>query len=180
MRTFLALDPPDTLRDPLDALVEGLRCGRHVDVDDLHLTLAFMADAPLPALEELNLDLEMLRPGPVPLEIRGLGTFGAENPRSLHAAVVPHPALLHAQKKVATAVRRAGIDLPRTRFVPHVTLARFPHRMPPEDHARLGRFLSAHGSFRLERHVVEAVSLYRSTVTHEGARYELLESYPLG
>ena len=179
MRTFLALDPPEPMRDALDNLVEGLRCGRHVDIDDLHLTLAFMADAPLSALEELNLDLEMLRPGPVPLEIRGLGTFGSEHPRLVYAAAEPHPALLHLQKKLATTIRRAGIDLPATRFVPHVTLARFPHRMPPEDHARLARFLSAHGRFRLEAHVIDTVSLYRSTVTHHGSRYELLESYPL-
>ena len=179
MRTFLALDPPDPMRDALDTLIEGLRCGRHVDIDDLHLTLTFMADASLPALEELNLALEMLHPGPVPLEIRGLDTFGAENPRLIYAAAVPHPALLHLQKKLATAIRRAGIVLPASRFVPHVTLARFPHRMPPEDQARLGRFLSAHGSFRLDTQVVDAVSLYRSTVTHEGSRYDLLERYPL-
>ncbi len=179
MRSFLALDPPAPMREALSALIEGLRCGRHVDEDDLHLTLAFMADAPLDGLEQLDLDLEVLRPGPVPLEIRGVDTFGSEHPRLVYAAAVPHPALLHLQKKVATAIRRAGIDLPAWRFVPHVTLARFPHRMPPEDHARLGRFLAAHGAFRLEPHAIDALSLYRSTLTADGPRYELLESYAL-
>lgn len=179
MRSFLALDPPAPMREALSALIEGLRCGRHVDEDDLHLTLAFMADAPLPGLEQLDLDLEMLRPGPVPMEIRGLGTFGSENPRLIYAGAVAHPALLHLQKKVATAIRRAGIDLPAARFVPHVTLARFPHRMPPEDHVRLGRFLAAHGDFRLEPQAIDAVTLYRSTLTEDGPRYEELERYAL-
>ena len=179
MRAFLALDPSDALRDALDALTEDLRCGRPVEADNLHLTLAFLGEAGLDALEELNLALEMLRPGPVALEPKGLDTFGSEVPRSLHATALADPALLHLQRKVETAARRAGLDLPRSRFVPHITLARFSSRMPPEDHARLGRFLAAHGAFRWPAESIEAISLYRSTPGPDGPRYDLLERYAL-
>ncbi|QFU09361.1 2',5' RNA ligase family [Rhodobacteraceae bacterium THAF1] len=179
MRCFLALDPPDTLRDALAALQDGLRVGRLVDEDDLHLTLAFMGDMELDALDELNLDLEMLRPGPVRIEVTGLDTFGSINPRSLHASARPHPELDHLNRKVETLVRRAGHPLPHHRFVPHITLARFRHRMPPEDHVKLGRFLSAHGNFRFDPVSVDRLMLYQSTLTDDGPRYDLLEEYAL-
>ncbi|SFG51514.1 2'-5' RNA ligase [Palleronia marisminoris] len=179
MRAFLALTPPDALVDALSALLSALNCGRHVDDDDLHLTLAFFPEVTLAELEELNLTLEMMRPGAVPLHVTGLGTFGSSDPRSLHAAVAPDPALMYLQKKVETAARRSGIDLPHRRFVPHITLARFPNRMPPEDHARIGRFLEARGNFRFDPVAVDEVALIQSTLGPDGARYDLLESYPI-
>ncbi len=179
MRVFLALDPSDALRDALDLLIARLHCGRPVDADDLHLTLAFVAAAAPAALHELDLSLGMMRPGPATLEIRGLDTFGGAAPRLVHAAAVAHPDLVHLHRKIANAARRAGLALPRSRFVPHITLARFGRRMTPEDHARLGRFLEAHGDFRADPEAVREVSLYRSMPTEDGPRYDLLERYPL-
>ena len=177
MRAFLALTPPAALTEALSALSSRLKCGRHVDEDDLHLTLAFFSDVSLAELEELNVALEMIRPGPVSLRVAGLGMFGTNDPRSLHATVEHDPGLLHLQKKVETIARRSGIDLPHRRFVPHITLARFPNRMPPEDHAKIGRFLEAHGDFRFDPVTLDEVDLYQSTLGPDGARYDLLESY---
>ena len=179
MRAFLALSLSDDQRGALSDLQDHLRCGRIVDEDDLHLTLVFFAQAGRDALEELDLTLGLRRPGPVPVAFRGLSMFGSANPRSVHAAVVPDPRLMHLQAGLASAARRCGIALPHRRFVPHVTLARFAHRMPPEDHARLGRFLSVHGDARLPADVAADLHLYRSTLHPDGPRYDLLESYPL-
>lgn len=145
----------------------------------MHLTLTFFPEVSLAELEELNLALEMMRPGPVALRVSGLGTFGSADPRSLHATVAPDPALVHLQKKVETAARRSGIDLPHRRFVPHITLARFPSRMPPEDHAKIGRFLQAQGNFHFDPVMVDEVALIQSTLGSDGARYDLLEAYPI-
>ncbi|SPJ24275.1 RNA 2',3'-cyclic phosphodiesterase [Palleronia abyssalis] len=179
MRAFLALDPPDPLRNALSALQDDLRCGRHVDEDDLHLTLCFFPDASQAALEEMDLTLDLMRPGPVTIEVAGIDTFGSENPRSVHASVMASAPLVHLQKKVETAARRSGIDLPHRRFVPHITLARFPNRMPPEDHVRLGRFLERRGNVHFDAAVIQEVVLYQSTLTEDGPRYDELERYPL-
>ena len=179
MRVFLALDLPPGWPDALGRLQDALKVGRHIDEDDLHLTLVFLGDVSLPPLEELNLALEMLRAAPLWLRVQGLGTFGAEHPRSLHARVAPDEALLHLQRKLATMVRSSGIALPHSRFVPHVTLARFPATMAPDDHARLGRFLQAHGDFALPPEATNSLSMIRSTLNPDGARHELLERYDL-
>lgn len=179
MRVFLALDLPPGWPDALGQLQDALKIGRHVDEDDLHLTLAFLGDVAVPPLEELNLALEMLRTGPLWLAVKGLGTFGSEQPRSLHARIAPDEALLHLQRKVATMVRASGIALPHSRFVPHVTLARFPASMAPDEHARLGRFLQAHGDFALPPAAIASLSMIRSTLAPDGARHDLLERYEL-
>ena len=138
-----------------------------------------MGDVEMDTLDELHLDLEMLRPGPVRIEVTGLGMFGSTNPRSLHATARLHPELEHLNRKVETLIRRAGHPLPHSRFVPHLTLARFGHRMPPDDHAKLGRFLSAHGNFRFDPVSVDRLLLWQSTLTDDGPRYDLLEDYAL-
>lgn len=179
MRAFLALTPSDEQREALSALQDHLRCGRHVDEDDLHLTLAFLGDVSLSQLDELDLTLGSIRPGPVPLEIGGLGVFGGDAPRQVHAAVDAEPRIVHLQAKVSTAARRCGIALPHRRFVPHVTLARFARWTSAEDHARLGRFLAARSDMRLPPALRTELCLYRSTLSEDGPRYDLLESYPL-
>lgn len=179
MRTFLALALPDPAIEALSALQDRLPVGHHVDPDDLHVTLAFLGDAPRDVLDEIDMALSVLRVPPPRIEIRGLDTFGSDPPRLVHVAVLPDPALLHLQRKVARVARTAGADLPRSRFVPHVTLARFGRGIGPDDLARLGRFLQAHGDFRLDPFPVEAVGLYRSHRTGNGNTYDLLETYPV-
>ncbi|TDL81319.1 RNA 2',3'-cyclic phosphodiesterase [Palleronia sediminis] len=179
MRTFIALELPDATRDALSRLQDRLRAGRQIDEDDLHVTLSFLGEVDLPRLTDLDLDLQALRVPHPAVEIAGLATFGTDPPRSVHAAVRATPELVHLQAKVAAVVRRAGIALPHRRFVPHVTLARFSRSAPPEELARLGRFLSAHGDFRLDPVMVPEITLFRSRLDADGAIYEVLERYPI-
>ena len=93
--------------------------------------------------------------------------------------MAPDPALLGLQARVMTLLRRAGVDLPHRRFLPHITLARFSGRMAPDDQARLGRFLQRHGNWRFAPCPPVALTLYQSTLTSDGARYDVLGSMDL-
>lgn len=167
------------MRTALGHLQDGLKAGRHVDEDDLHLTLIFLGDAGSGLLHELDMGLDMLRLPPLALRIAGLGTFGHDPPRSLHAVVDGGAALGDLQKKVATIARRAGANLPHRRFVPHITLARFPNRPAPEELVRTGRFLAARGDFGIGPFAPDGLTLYRSTLTDSGPVYDALADYPL-
>ncbi|WP_372887905.1 RNA 2',3'-cyclic phosphodiesterase, partial [Shimia sp.] len=129
MRAFLAIDLPEDLRAQVAALQAGLRAGRPVPEENLHLTLAFLDDQPQAMLVALHEALNALDCPGFDLELAGLDLFGGKRPRLLYLRVKPAPALLALHRSLKEAARRVGMDLPRTRFRPHVTLARFRHDM---------------------------------------------------
>lgn len=179
IRTFVAIALPRDLRDALTALTAALGAGRAVARDNLHLTLAFLDDQPPATLTALDDRLRDIAAGSFEIRIRGLDTFGARRPRVVFASVRPCDALLGLRGKVRHAAREAGIALPRERFRPHVTLARFSPSAGPGALDRLGRFLSSHGDFALPPARVHAFTLFRSRLTGDGAEHEALARYPL-
>lgn len=180
IRAFVAVAVPDPVAERLAAVQAGLPAGRPVAPEGMHLTLAFLGEQPEPVLEDLHLAFGRIRGALPPLAFEGLGTFGGTPPRSLHAAIRPDPALKALRGRVQQAVREAGIDLPRERFVPHVTLARFRQRMGEEDLARLHQFLATRMGALPAEMVPERFALYRSVLTRDGAVYDSLADYPLG
>lgn len=178
MRVFVALDLPEALLRPLTRLQAGLEVGRAVPEENLHLTLAFLGDVPEGTARAVAEGLDGLRLAPVALALRGLEIFGGRRPAVL--AVGANGAgldVLHA--KVMRVAREAGVGLPRERFRPHVTIARFPRELGAREEKRLGEFLALNGAFAQAAEPVLAVTLYRSHLTHDGAHYEPLASFPL-
>ncbi|MGR3762041.1 RNA 2',3'-cyclic phosphodiesterase [Roseobacteraceae bacterium NS-SX3] len=179
MRAFVALPLPDRVLAALERLQDGLAAGRRVPQDNLHLTLAFLDDQPETVLSALHQELERLQAPVLSLAFRGLETFGGKTPRVLAAATAPDPDLARLRSQVREAARSAGIALPRERFRPHVTLARFPRRVEAAELAKAGRFLEAAGGFALEGVEVDRFALFQSVLDQRGARYHVLAEYPL-
>jgi len=180
IRAFVALALPDPLRARLTALQAGLPVGRPVGTEAMHVTLAFLGEQREPVLEDLHLALSVISGPALSLRLDGLGLFGGAKPRNLHAVVAPDPALSALRRRVCTAVRETGIALPRERFVPHVTLARFPAVMAGEDMAALHRFLAPRIGFAAGPVEVSAFTLFESHLRPDGAVYGPLAEYPLG
>lgn len=179
MRAFVGLPLPDEVIDALERAQSGLSVGRQVDPENLHLTLAFLDDQPEAALAALDEELGQIT-GPVPaLQITGLDVLGGDNARLVFAAVAPDAALSSLRNRVRGAVRAAGIALKRERFRPHVTLARFRQRKAPGEAEKLAAFLTREGGLSFPAFTVSEFALYRSTLTPDGAVYDVLASYPL-
>lgn len=149
LRVFVALPVPEPLAGALGRLAArlglargaGPDAGRVAAPEALHVTLAFLGETPDAGLEEAHHALSALRGAPVRLRPAGLGTFGEDPPRSLHLRLVPEPGLMALQSRVERALRGAGLAPRSRRFVPHVTLARWPRREAAE--ARLEAALAA-------------------------------------
>ena len=180
MRAFLAIDLPEAAEAAVAPLQEALGAGRAVPAENLHLTLAFLGEQPEPALGALDDVLERLRAPDFELEPAGLEIFGAKAAEAVALGIRPSPALDHLHGKLRAAIHAAGLDLPRARFRPHVTIARFGRRPEGRDRARLAAFLAAHGDVRLPPFPAGGVTLFRSTLTRDGAIHEALRVYPLG
>lgn len=179
MRAFLALPLPDAMCDALERLQQEIPIGRLVPPENLHLTLLFLGDRSAAALEELHFALDALRAPGFDLRLSGLDMFNRADPDALHIGVTPCPALDALQARLRAVAHGAGLTLDRTRFRPHVTLARFTRGLGPDQGARLGRFLAARGDFALPTFTVTGFALFESILTKDGSVYEVLADYPL-
>lgn len=179
IRAFLALDLPDSVRAALTVQQFLLPLPRRVDPAAFHLTLVFLGEVPPPVLEAAHEAFQRLRPAPFALELQGLGLFGGDRPRAAWAGVQPCAALMRLQARAAQAARSAGLAPEARRFVPHVTLGRFP---PPPLAAALTleRAVAEGAGFRAGPFEVTEMVLYESRLTAQGPRYERLAAYPFG
>ncbi|MEM9756785.1 MAG: RNA 2',3'-cyclic phosphodiesterase, partial [Pseudomonadota bacterium] len=142
MRAFVAIDIPETSLQALLALQSALSVGRPVPEENLHLTLAFMADIPVSAEESVDAALTGLRSAPVEVGFAGLAGLGPAGEAAVTVAVVASPTLVALQAKIERDLRRAGLELPRRRFRPHVTLSRLRKDLDGSGAARLGTALA--------------------------------------
>lgn len=179
MRTFIALPLPDPVLDRLEALQATIATGRFVPRENLHLTLAFLDEQPVDLLEDLHAELEAIAVPPFPIGLGGLGGFGGDRPRALFVGAASTTALIGLHRRVRSAIRSVGIALPRERFRPHVTIARFRNHEPPETCAKLAWALRVHSAFAIEPFAITQFSLMRSRLTPDGPLYDALSTYPL-
>lgn len=142
------------------------------------MTLTFLDDQPGAVLEELDTALGEIRVPDWEMEFTGVEVKGGRRPALVWADVAKVEPLRQLHDKVRGAARLAGIDLPRERFRPHVTLARFP-RSRPVDMGRLTAFLGAWAEFRAGPFAVDRFCLCGSTLTPDGPVYDVLADYPL-
>lgn len=179
MRVFVATDMPDDAREALERLQDDLPVGRLMAPDTFHLTLAFLDEQPEPVVAELHEALCDISASVFPMTIGGVDVFGTKTPRLLWAGADKHPGLVELREKVRRAASGAGIALPRERFRPHVTLARFTGRLLGDEVEKLRGFLAFHAGFTLEPFVVDRFKLYRSTLQSGGAIHEILAEYQI-
>ena len=178
IRAFLGIDLPPAIRGALQVQQFLLPMPRKLDPESLHLTLVFLGDCPEPALEAAHEGFETLQARRFPLSLQGLGLFGKDRPRAAWAGIAPSSALMHLQARAETLARRAGCPVEARKFVPHITLGRFPPP-PPPDAMRLERAVALGQGFRTDPWEVGELTLWRSHLTGKGPRYQVLARYPL-
>jgi 2'-5' RNA ligase len=161
-RLFVAVWPPEDVVSELTALPrKDLRGVRFVRPENWHITLRFLGEtdpeAVIGALE-----------GPFPPAVARLGP--GVDALADRAVVVPVAGVDELAGVVADRTRQLG-EPPRKRFAGHLTLARV------KRHARLPSVL---GMTVTESFTVEEVALVRSRLHPDGARYETIETWPVG
>jgi 2'-5' RNA ligase len=179
IRAFIGLPLPHKVADELEAVQAGIPAGRVVTHGNFHVTIAFLGEQPRPVLEDAHDVLDGVRVPAFTLRIEGLGMFGGARPRVLFAEVAPEPGLSQLRRKVLRALHEAGIERPREKFHPHVTLARFGEGLRGEDAAEMQAFVARRISVKAGPFAVERFVLYRSHLGRAGPIYEPMAEYPL-
>ena len=174
-RLFVAIRPPEPLRDLLiDAMDEGADF-RWQDDEQLHLTLRFVGEVERPRAEDLADALGRIQAPRMELRIVGVGRFEQRNSGALWAGVEPKGPLAALAVKVERVCQSVGLDPERRAFHPHVTLARWKGRRTREVHD----FLERNRGLSSEPFEADSFSLFESLLSRHGAHYEMVETYPL-
>ena len=177
IRAFIAIPIPETTRSQLAVTQFLLPIARPLPVENFHLTLVFLGEQTEDRLEELHIALEQITAPPVVLQIEGLGVFGGDKPRIVHATIRPDPPLTRLQARIARAADMCGIARDTRRFTPHVTLGRF---APGEGSApALARAIGQIGALQIAPFTAGHFAMMRSILRPDGAVHDELARYPL-
>jgi 2'-5' RNA ligase len=183
LRLFVAVDPPPRAVSAVDQALEPWRerypRGRWVKPENWHITLKFLGrtwprlvQAVHEACREAAVEVR-----PFTLSLGGLGAFPrATRARVLWLGLEDDEGSLPALAKALDAALEEDFPPEKRGFTAHLTVARFD---PPAD---LSQATGEMEGFRVEARPfrVSKLLLYQSHLSPRGARYEVLEAFPLG
>jgi RNA 2',3'-cyclic 3'-phosphodiesterase len=176
IRLFVGIDPPEWIKDILGAAQGGVSAARWQTREQLHLTLRFIGEVDRRTAQDVADNLSVVHHPAFSLALSGqTGVFGKANrPDTLWVGVSPEAPVKALHNKVDQALRGAGLQPEQRQFKPHITLARLNNRTGP-----LEGFMVQAGGLASAAFLVESFCLYQSTLTQDGAIYDILECYPL-
>src|SRR5436190_20592459 len=123
-RLFVAIRPPESIRDLLIDAMDDSADFRWQDDEQLHLTLRFVGEVERPLAEDLAAALGSIRAPAVELRVHGTGRFEQRSSGALWAGVEPRAPLAALAAKVERACQSVDLEPERRAFHPHITLAR--------------------------------------------------------
>jgi 2'-5' RNA ligase len=174
-RQFVAIRPPEAIRDLLIDAMEDSPELRWVGDEQLHLTLRFIGEVQRPLADDITFALSRLRSEPFELGVVGVGLFERRNGGALWAGVQPKAPVAALAAKVERACVAAGLAPERRAFHPHITLARFNrHSAKPAQ-----VFLERNRALASPPFMVTSFILYESHLSRHGPHYEKVASYAL-
>ena len=175
-RLFVAIRPPEPIRDLLIDAMDDSPDFRWQDEEQLHLTLRFIGDVERPVANDLADALGRIRAQGLLLRVSGVGRFEQRSSGALWAGVEPKAPLTELAAKVERVCQQVGLEPERRAYFPHITLARWKGRRSRE----VADFLQRRGGLSSEPFSVSEFILFESRLSRHGAHYEEVASYRLG
>lgn len=186
VRLFIAINFPDQVKRSLGAFMNELRAlpsdAKWVEVENLHLTLLFLGnvlESQAPSITRA-LNRSVKGANNFCLNLGGVGVFpGPARPRVFWVGVSGDTAvLLWLYQRVQKEMGRLGFESGKSRFTPHLTLARL--RSPIGFSAVMERAEKLAGERKILSSVeVKSVELMLSELGPRGPKYSVLTRAPL-
>jgi 2'-5' RNA ligase len=174
-RLFVAIRPPEPIRDLLIDSMDESRDFRWQDDEQLHLTLCFIGEVERPMANDLADALGRIRARRFTVRISGVGRFEQRSSGALWAGVEPKAPVAALAAKIERVCQQTGLEPERRAFFPHITLARWKGRRSRE----VADFLERRRGLSSEPFEISEFILFESRLSRHGAHYEPVASYPL-
>ena len=175
-RLFVAIDPPQDIREQLTLICCGLPDARWIPPEQLHLTLCFIGEVNGTVFQDIREVLSEIKGPPFSLRLQGVGFFPPRGlPRVVWAGIDNNEQLAILQRKIVTRLFSLGLELENRKFAPHITLARL-HQTPA---SKVGKYLATHGLLNSAPFAVENFLLYSSILGRKGVSHLVEQEYLL-
>ena len=174
-RLFIAIDLPESTKDSLAVLQNGLREAKWVARDNLHLTVRFIGDVCQEEVHEIHSVLAAVRGTPFTFEFGEVGVFSSgKKLRSMWGGVKDGSSIEILRQQIDRSLFGLGFKPEGRRYIPHITLARF--RCRP---SVLLDFMARTGFGTFPSVRADQFILFSSFLTRTGAIYTPEAYYPL-
>lgn len=187
-RTFIALELDEALQRHLEGVIRQvarqLPALRWVDPAGIHLTLAFLGELSDEQVAEAMHATEAAARTVPPFTycLTTPGIFGSpRQPRVVWIGIEePSGTLRQLHRTLNAELEQRGFAVDSRPFSPHLTLSRVKAPLKPEEQAILQQFLSKkRNSGAVPEYHVRQISVMKSELSREGARYTCLRDYAL-
>lgn len=184
IRSFLALDTPEKIREGIGAVQSRLKKIIHGDIhwarpEGIHLTLKFFGNISEDDVVNISAVVEKIAAGSLPLvlTIGGTGAFpDPHRPRVVYLGMNGDVERLIAfQKELERALETIGFPREERPFRPHLTLGRI---KSPRGLIGLAGVVEKGESYTAGEFSASGLGLFKSDLTPRGAVYTRLAWYP--
>ena len=195
MRTFVALDIDDNIRQRIQLFIEGVSGfapdARWVRAESLHVTLKFIGEKSDDVVEQIKSALSAIRAQTIEITLRGYGFFPTSRAaRVFWIGIDSAPTLPALAKAVDDATFALGIPNEDHPYTPHLTLARGAgrsgtphptrHDASNKNFQRLQEKLGALPTPEFGTMTAREFFLYQSQLSRGGSRYTKIARFALG
>lgn len=185
MRLFLAIDPGEECRRSLAGALGRVQATatsgvRWVNVDKLHITLAFLGEVEEKRVEDIRVAAHAVvaRHSRFGATISGSGVFpNWRRPRVVWFGLHDGDHLMDLGNDVGRMSASLGFP-PDHAFRAHLTIGRIPHPLSADQRRELQSALA--GLSEVHPFDVTRVELMRSTLSPKGSAYSVVATFPLG
>jgi len=172
MRTFIAIELPQDIKDSLSALQDKLKTApaevRWVKHENIHLTLKFLGEIDAKQLDKIKLILQEVARDHHEFKTRvsTLGVFPNLNyPRVIWVGLDKNDEPVQKiVQDLEEKIAKLGIAKEKRTFTSHITIGR----------VKLGKFIAPENQASRE-FTVHKITLFKSTLTPGGPVYEILQ-----
>ncbi|MFP4083063.1 MAG: RNA 2',3'-cyclic phosphodiesterase [Candidatus Aminicenantes bacterium] len=183
MRTFIAIDLDDKIKQSLSSLIQELDKVstniKWVKKEAMHLTLKFLGEIALEKISEIKAVLEKIcrQYDGFSLKLKGTGSFPpGKKPRVLWVGVEESSNIKSLQARIEQELENLGFAKEKREFHPHLTLG----RVKPRSHlGGVPSKLSQKKQTDYGEMKVKKITFFQSILKPTGAEYKIISEFEL-